>query len=144
MAVRRDDLVGGWYLEAWEIRYSGGRDKSFPFGDDAGGLLMYTPDGFMSAAISRSGRQPLSAANLRQAPQAEKAAAFDSYFHYAGTWRIEGENVIHAVSVSLNPAFVGTDQIRLMELHENRLTLSASDAAPGGGERRHCLVWRKA
>lgn len=144
MTVTRDDLIGGWHLEAWEIRYSDGRDNSFPFGPDAFGLIMYTHDGFMSAAISRSGRQPLSAANLRQAPEAEKAAAFDSYFHYSGTWRIDGEHVIHSVILSLNPAFVGTDQIRLMELKGDRLTLSASDDMPGGGSRRHCIVWRRA
>ena len=144
MPIKAEDLIGGWHLEAWEIRYGDGRDKSFPFGEDAVGLLIYTADGFMSAAISRPGRVALSTANLRAAPPAEKAAAFDSYFHYSGTWRIEGDSVIHAVSLALNPAFVGTDQIRLMELQSDRLTLSARDVLPGGGSRQHCLIWRKA
>ena len=143
MAITREDLIGGWKLVSWEVRYGDNRDKSFPFGDDACGQLIYGRSGCMSAAISRPGRPPLSTANLRRAPEAEKAAAFDSYFHYAGTWKIDGEHVIHQVSLSLNPAFVGTDQVRLMELQGDQLTLSAMDSGPGGVERRHCLVWKR-
>lgn len=81
--------------------------------------------------------------NVRQAPMAEKAAAFDSYFHYAGTWRIDGEQVIHAVEHALNPNFVGTDQVRDMDYSGDQLILSASHRTASGAEMRNMLVWRR-
>ena len=42
-------LPGAWTLERWEIRYADGRPPGFPFGEAATGLLLYTPDGWMSA-----------------------------------------------------------------------------------------------
>ncbi len=138
------DLIGGWRLVRWEIRYDDGRDNSYPYGPDAEGLIQYTPDGYMSATICRAGRTPLSSASVKHAPEPERAEAFDGYFQYAGTWRIEGAHVIHFVSLSLNPAFVGTEQVRLMELTDGQLTLSATDTMPKSGVgRKHCLIWQK-
>lgn len=103
-------LVGGWELVRWAIL--GGGRENFPFGPAASGLILYGADGWMSATIAAADRPPLSTANPRLAPAAERAAAFAGYFSYAGTWRVDGEEVIHAVRWSLNPAFVGTEQRR--------------------------------
>ncbi|RMH50333.1 MAG: hypothetical protein D6686_06415 [Alphaproteobacteria bacterium] len=134
-------LEGSWRLLSWEIRQEG--RSRHPFGPDATGLLVYAADGGMSAVIARAGRAPLSAAVPRQAPAAERLAAFDSYFHYAGTWRTERRGdaivVIHRVTHSLNPALVGTEQLRHVDLDGDRLTLRAEE-----GPRLHRLSWARA
>jgi hypothetical protein len=144
MAASEQDLVGAWRLERWDITYDDGRAATFPFGQDAIGLLMYTPDGQMSASISRTGRGRIANPSMRHAPTGEKAAAFESYFSYAGRFSVCGGTVVHHVSVALNQNFVGSDQVRDMRLEGDTLTLSASDLLPGTTVTRlHRLLWRK-
>lgn len=135
-------LVGAWRLARWEIIHSDGTTTE-PFGAGAEGLLVYSADGWMSAAIMAAGRSPLSRGNPRQAPEAERAAAFDGYFSYGGRWRIVGQCVRHDVCVALNPALVGTPQWRDAVLEGDSLTLSARESATGA-ERLHRLRWRRA
>jgi len=133
-------LEGTWHLLAWEIETDG--QITHPFGADATGLLHYTADGGMAACIARADRPRWSTGNPRKAPDAERLAAFESYFHYAGIWRIERRDgqrvVIHQVSHSLNPDFVGSEQVRRVDLDGDRLTLSAQE-----GPRHHRLRWRR-
>jgi hypothetical protein len=142
-------LLGAWHLVRWEIGYSDGRAPTLPFGADASGLISYTHDGVMNACIARAARPRLSSDSTRTAPVAERLAAFESFFQYAGTYRIQHvggrQQVVHRVSHSLNPNFVGTEQVRDMTFApDGTLTLSASDTVPGSTvERHHRLVWQR-
>ncbi len=141
--ISKSDLVGAWELESWAIGYADRDDLSYPYGEEPRGLLMYTEDGWMSAAISRPQRQrfPEDVA-FRKIPDAAKGEAFTSYFHYAGRYRVQDGDVIHYVSMSLNPNFPGTEQLRHAELDGQTLVLSGKDMV-GGVERFHSLVWHK-
>jgi hypothetical protein len=141
--VKSEDLLGAWKIESWEISYSDGRASTFPFGTTPTGLILYTPDGHMSATISRSDREPMSNPNTRRAPQSEKADAFDSYFHYSGIWRIDGNNVIHTVEHALDPLFVGTDQVREMDYRGDVLVLAASSTTASGSQMHNRITWRR-
>lgn len=142
-------LLGTWHLVRWDISYDDGRPASLPFGADATGLILYSGDGTMSACIARGARNRLASDSVRSAPVAERLAAFESYFQYAGPYQVRGEpgrqQVVHRVTHALNPNFVGTEQIRDMLFAEDgTLTLSASDTVPGTtGRRHHRLVWRR-
>ncbi len=143
-------LAGCWHLVRWEIAYGDGRPTSYPYGPDATGLIQYTHDGAMAACIARAGRGRLSSDSVRSAPEAERLAAFESYFQYAGTYEVrehaDRQQVVHHVTHSLNPNFVGTDQVRNMDFAaDGTLTLSASDTVPGSDvARHHRLIWRRA
>jgi hypothetical protein len=142
-------LAGSWRLLRWEIAYGDGRQPSFPYGEAASGLLLYASDGWMSACVLRAGRPPLSSDSVRSAPEAERLAAFESYFHYAGRYHVRSEGgrqqVVHEVEHSLNPNFVGSRQVRDIDFDaQGRLTLSASDTVPGSDvARHHRLVWQR-
>jgi hypothetical protein len=135
-------LVGAWQLGRWYITYEDGTVTE-PLGPDAEGLLVYTADGWMTAAIMAAGRPRLSRGNPRAAPLAERAAAFDTYFSYCCRWRVVGQAVEHRVTISHNPALVGTVQVRDIEMTSRLLTLSAHEAVPAG-QRVHRLQWRPA
>lgn len=142
-------LLGSWHLVRWEIRYSDGRPPALPYGADATGLIVYSTDGWMNACIARAKRPPLSHASSRSAPDAERLAAFESFFQYAGPYAIRGEpgrqQVVHTVRHALNPNFVGTEQVRDMRFGaDGSLTLSATETVPGSTlERHHSLLWRR-
>ena len=141
--ITQEDLHGSWQLESWTIGYSGRDDFSYPFGEDPIGLLLYTSDGWMSASISRSERERLPEdVGFRKIPDASKAQAYSSYFHYAGRYRVVEGDVIHYVTQSLNPNFPGTEQLRHAELDGQTLVLSGKDVAHDV-TRFHSLVWHK-
>ena len=143
-------LLGTWQLVRWDITYGDGRPPSLPYGDQATGLIVYTGDGFMSACIAAGGRMPMSSASVRSAPAAERLASFESYFQYAGHYQMrqgtEGLQVVHRVSHSLNPNFVGSEQVRNVTFDaDGVLTLSASDTVPNSAvARHHRLMWKRA
>lgn len=143
-------LMGTWHLKSWTISYSDGRAPTFPFGEDATGLIQYTHDGGMAACIARAQRPRLSGESTRSVPEHERLAAFESYFQYAGRYELRetdaGPVVVHSVSHALNPNFKDTQQIRHVRFPgEGLLELSADDALPGtpGVMRHHSLLWAR-
>ena len=141
--ISKEQLSGTWELESWTIGYSDRDEFSYPYGEDPWGLLLYTEDGWMSASICRAGRALLpDDVSFRALPEAARAAAFSSYFHYAGRYRLADGDVIHAVSQSLNPNMVGTAQLRHAELDGQTLVLSGKDQV-GNITRFHSLVWHR-
>jgi Lipocalin-like domain len=142
-------ILGTWHLVRWEIAYADGRANTYPYGDAATGMIQYTADGYMSACIARPDRPGLASASVRSAPEAERLAAFESYFQYAGPYELRNSEgraqVVHSVTHSLNPNFVGSQQIRNMDFSDDgALTLSASDFVPGTSvARHHRLIWRR-
>ena len=141
--ISKEQLSGTWELESWTIGYSDRDDFSSPFGEDPQGLLLYTADGWMSASIARSGRKLLPEnINFRKLPDAVRADAFASYFHYAGRYRVVDGDVIHYVTQSLNPNFPGSQQLRHAELDGQTLVLSGKDQV-GKVSRFHSLVWHR-
>lgn len=148
MSTPTPSLTGCWQLQRWSIGYSDGRTPTLPYGEAATGLLLYSADGWMSACIARAGRGHLGSDSVRHAPPAEQLAAFESYFQYAGRYTVhqgkDGLQVVHSVTHSLNPNFVGTEQVRNMAFGvDGSLTLSASDSLTGSVTRLHSLIWSR-
>ena len=132
--------------DSFVIRFADGRDPVYPFGEDASGLLVYAPDGYMSAVLSRAGRPSLAASRLetaRRAPAEQRAAAFDGYLSYGGRWRIEGREVVHEVTHALTPNLVGAANRRRVALSEGRVVLSYDLPARSGVTRHYSLTWRR-
>lgn len=138
-------LVGAWRLVAWTIEYPATGRVTQPFGAEPEGLLMYSADGHLSAVIQRPGRARLSRADPNAVSDAEKAAAFAGYLHYAGTWSVADGCVVHAVEWAMNPNLIGTRQVRRVALAGDGLELGAEEPLETPGQsRRHRIVWRRA
>ena len=135
-------FLGAWQLRAWEIRYGDGRAATFPYGADPIGWLIYTPEGRMSATISRRRRARLSVANARRAPAAEKAAAFDGFLSYSGSFAVDDDVVVHRIELSLNPNLADTEQRRTAIFEGRRLTLTAEEEIDGLA-RTHRVTWER-
>lgn len=144
MALRPENLVGSWDLEAFEVELADGRSV-FPMGADALGRLMYSADGRMSATLSTANRAALSVPRLEafgRAPESEKAAAFDSFLAYVGRYTVEDGAVVHHVELASVPNIVGAQQRREATLEDESLTLRY--AVHGSrGTRHNTLRWRR-
>jgi hypothetical protein len=51
----RANVIGGWTLESYVSTSVDGSDLAYPLGVDARGIIMYTPDGYMSVRESSRG-----------------------------------------------------------------------------------------
>jgi len=111
--VTKDDLVGSWRLVDWTVTI-GDRSRR-PWGGKASGLLTYTADGRMWAALMATDRPEMPTRTLSEAPPDLRAAAASGFVTYAGAYTIEGGDVIHHVEVSLLPNYVGNDERRHLE-----------------------------
>jgi hypothetical protein len=145
MTPTASDLEGTWRLERWE---SAGDDGSltFPFGQRPEGILVYHPDGTMITTIAPAGRTRLASADpLRGGDDAERRRAAETFIAYAGTWTLEGDDVAHAVSMSLYPNWVGTRQVRHVRVLDEgaRLELSTDPFVLDGRQATQRLVWRR-
>lgn len=141
MPHKREDFVGAWRLNDWRIEYADG-GVTRPFGEDVQGYILYSADGIMTASIAKVARPPFGIPNARNAASSQKSEAFDSYFHYAGPWRIDGQYVVHSVTMALNPDMTGTEQRRLAVFDgAGGLTLSAREELTNGTTRHHILQW---
>jgi hypothetical protein len=138
-----EQFIGAWQLADWRIEYGDGRVTQ-PFGPDPIGFIVYSGDGIMTASIAHRVRVPFGLINARDASPEQKIAAFDSYFHYAGPWRIEGDEVVHTLAMALNPDMAGTEQRRLARFDgQGGLQLSANEIAKSGLARHHVLQWQR-
>ncbi|MDT5111332.1 MAG: hypothetical protein QOE20_3222, partial [Mycobacterium sp.] len=52
--MRRDDILGTWVLASYTAETAG--EVTSPLGPEPVGIIMYTPDGYMSAQLMRRDR----------------------------------------------------------------------------------------
>jgi hypothetical protein len=127
-------LVGAWRLVSIEGNPPG-RTGVY---DRPTGLLLYDPSGRMSVQIVvKADRKPFApyAKGLLSATSEEKAAAFDSYAAYFGTYTTDAKagSVTHHLEDNLVPGRRGTDNVRWFEFQgDNRLYLIPTEDGKGG------------
>jgi hypothetical protein len=54
----REQLIGAWKLVSYEERPVDGSPSFYPMSEQPMGIIMYTPDGYMSAQLSKPDRKP--------------------------------------------------------------------------------------
>ncbi|MEU7580057.1 lipocalin-like domain-containing protein [Streptomyces sp. NPDC041068] len=115
------DVVGVWRLVSFHTLDEHGTVTPGPLGDDPVGLLFYTPDGHVAVHMTSAAGPP-------------------PYLSYAGTWHREGDRVVHHLTVAAEREWIGTDQIRRLELDGDLLTLTGTSLST---QDRRVLVWQR-
>ena len=132
------DLLGAWHLASWSLVYADGRSSEFPLGEDACGILMYTPDGHVSATLMQKQRPAAAPVS-----DADKTDAYAQSFAYAGRYTVRDGTAFHSIEVATNPALIGITSTRYIELAGDRLILSGPDFS-AGSPRTQRIEWRRA
>ena len=137
-------LIGTWRLLSWENRsVEEDAQISYPLGEDATGYIMYNQDGYMFVAIISPYRLKFSGGDLLSGTPEEEAQAEETFLSYCGRYELGEDRVIHQIELSSFPNWVGVDQERLMELRENRLTLSTHPILMQGKQQSAHLIWER-
>ena len=143
-ADHRKPFVGAWRLLRYEYRRADGK-LTLPFGEGPVGLLIYDALGHMAGQLMRPGRAPFRKNSITAGTIEEVRAAFEGYIAYCGAYGVDAQAgaVIHHVTASWFPNFVGTDQVRYFEFQENRLLLRTPPRESGSEKRAGLLVWER-
>lgn len=138
-------LIGSWQLVSYSTRNADDQVR-YPLGTDAQGLIIYTPDGYMSAQIMSVGRAPYDSQRVHGGTPAERDAAAAGYLAYSGPFRVdEAESIVwHDVQLSLYPNWVGGVQKRYAHFDGDLLTLSSDPLVFRTTTLWPALVWRRA
>jgi hypothetical protein len=138
-----DPFLGTWRLISWENRGPAG-ERGYPLGPEAVGFITYTADGYIFAQIMAAERDSLATQNPFGGTDAEAAAAARSHMSYCGTYEVRNGEVIHRVTVSGFPNWVGGEQLRFYEFDDEKLILSAPPFQTRKGEITSFLIWERA
>ena len=147
-APQQEDLakrfVGAWRLVSVE-GYSPGLPGIY---DRPSGLLIYMSSGQMSAQIvAKKDRKPFAPFNKGRltATTEEKAAAFDSYQAYYGTYTVDAKTgtITHHLEGSHIPGREGINNVRWFEFRgDDRLLLIPVEDGKGGVLARKDAVYK--
>jgi hypothetical protein len=122
-------LLGTWQLTSWSNKDPQG-NVSYPYGKDALGYILYTPDGHMCGTLSTNHRPNFSSGDilgggtLTDKEKLELVNAVQTYIAYCGTYDVTATTVTHHVKVSLFPNYIGTDQVRRYKFENGELVLT--------------------
>jgi hypothetical protein len=126
-------IVGTWQLTSAAVSTLDTNETSHPFGDHPTGYIQYSPGGHMVVFLASD--------NMRQPAHALYTDSERVEIHkailgaYSGTYRVEGNMVIHHVLASWWPHYIGMDQKRYFDINGNKLTIkSAPQKFPATGQ----------
>jgi hypothetical protein len=143
----REQLVGAWALSSFVERDIETGVENRPFGERPLGLILYTPDGYMSAQLQRPDRHAFADGDVLRATSEEYAAAGSSYVAYSGRFYVDEakRSLSHEMAVSFFPNWLGQRQVRLVEVDGKRLQLSTDGPQRFNGVLKTAtLTWRRA
>ena len=148
--VTGQDLIGAWRLV--RIEYSGPLgpivDPFYQAGST--GVIIYERSGWMSVHIVAPHRRAWEVPASRSSPGAMsqdlplKAAAFDTYYTYFGTWDLDDATsvVTHHVNSSLIPAESGLSYAQKVTIENGRLIFTVRSGSKGEETVRR-KVWER-
>jgi hypothetical protein len=136
-----EKFVGTWKLLSIEDRRPNPPNREY----NPAGYITYDSTGHMAVQIvRRSDRAKFASDEAAKATMEEKAAAYDSYAAYHGTYTInetEG-TVTHHLEGSLNPNDVGKVFVRYFEFSGDRITLIPAEVNEGKPGAKSSLLRR--
>jgi hypothetical protein len=143
----KEQLIGAWKLVSYVEKPVDGSDPLYPMSEDPRGIIMYTPDGYMSAQLMHPDRGNFASGDWFDGTEAEYKNEASTYIAYTGPFHVDEEKqtLTHSMFISLFPNWTGQTQPRLVKIEGDLLHLStASPIVSGGKTVNSYLTWKRA
>jgi hypothetical protein len=139
-------LIGSWKLvNLIEVAVEGG-SISHPMGKEPKGLIIYSPDGYMSAQIMNPDRKNFVKEHFTGATPEEYTQEGSTYLAYSGPFEVDEANktLSHTMYVSLFPNWTGQTQNRIVSFKDGLLHLESGKPFISNGLKVvHKLSWKR-
>src|SRR5437763_1796064 len=131
----REQLIGAWKLVSYVERPTDGSDPFYPLSEQPIGIIMYTPDGFMSAQLMKPGRKPFASGDWFKGSDEDYRQEASTYIAYSGEFHVDEESrkLTHSMFVSLFPNWIGQTQPRVVKIEGDNLYLSTASPIESSG-----------
>jgi hypothetical protein len=143
----RDQLIGAWKLISYVEEPVDGSAPLHPMGENPMGIIMYTPDGYVSAQLMRPNRRPFPSGDWFDGPLEAYREEASTYIAYSGPFHVDEEKktLTHSMFVSLFPNWTGQIQPRVVKIDGDILHLSGESPIKSGGKLvMSYLQWKRA
>ncbi|HET7314695.1 lipocalin-like domain-containing protein [Salinisphaera sp.] len=140
-------MIGAWKLASYVEKPVDGSPTTYPLGENPKGLILYTPDGYMSAQLMAPDRAPFASGDWFDGTTDEYRQEASTYIAYSGAYYVDEDKqaLFHSMHVSLFPNWTGQTQQRIVSLEGNVLHLSSAESIMSGGQEvMSYLEWRRA
>jgi hypothetical protein len=115
------DLVGTWQIMSYSVLFMDTNESVHTMGEHPTGYIQYSTGGHMVVFLAAEDRKPPAAS---VPTEAEAARLYRTIFGaYAGTYRVDGNMVIHHIVTAWAPQRNGDDQVRYFELNGKNLMI---------------------
>jgi len=127
-------IVGTWRVTSFTSETLETKEITRPFGNSPIGYIQYSPGGHMVVFFSSSDQKRPENARYTDVESAEAHRSIIAA--YAGTYRVDGDKVVHHVVASWLPHWVETDQVRFYTVNGTSLAIkSAPFLSPKTGKQ---------
>ncbi len=121
-------LIGTWKLVGGRATDGEGNALPPPYGGNFVGVVTFDPGGRMVAAICQS---EVAEGDTRE------------YSAYCGRYTFDGTTLVTRVDATVDPARMGTDQVRGVTMEGDRMTLRPPPRPWRGKMQHRELVWER-
>jgi hypothetical protein len=143
----REQLIGAWKLVSYEEKPVDGSPPFYPLSEKPMGIIMYTPDGYMSAQLMKPGRKPFASGDWFKGSPEDYGREATTYIAYSGEFHVdeEAQKLTHSMFVSLFPNWIGQTQPRVVKIEGDSLYLSTANPIESSGRTVNSyLHWKRA
>lgn len=143
----RDQLIGAWKLVSYAENPVDGSAPFYPMSEKPMGIIMYTPDGFMSAQLMHPERNHFASGDWFDGTDAEYKQEASTYIAYSGPFHVDEEKqtLTHSMFISLFPNWTGQTQPRIVKIEGIFLHLGTATPITSGGKLvNSTLIWKRA
>ena len=136
------EIVGVWKLVKFVSKEVESGTEHLSFGENPVGHIIYTPGGHVATIAVGTDRKASASPNPSDL---ERAELLRSMFAYSGTYRVDGDWVVHDVETSWHQGWTGTTQRRKAVLGGKVLTLTTPPykGVQSGKEIVATITWER-
>ena len=146
MTSLKNELLGTWKLLSYIEMPTSGTDSLFPFGNAPTGILIYSPDGYMSVQIAKEKRLHYERGDKLLAEDAELADAAKSYVAFFGNYKVDNMNAVlsYFIKGSLFPNWKGQLQQRKIDFDGDVLYMNSMEPILSNGQMVNSyMTWQR-
>jgi len=146
MGSLKNEIIGTWKLLSYIEVPVGGEEYLFPIGTTPKGMLIFSPDGYMSVQISVKNPIKYDSDDRFSATDKKIAARSKQYIAFTGKYTTDNvlSHVIYHIETALNPNWEGVKQVRKLDFEGDILYQKSLEPISSNGQMVHAyMTWQR-